>query len=305
MGGTLSTDTTPSGTEPGGPATARVIDAHQHYWRFGEADQSAWRTPAHRAIERDYVPADLAPELTACGVDATVLMQSVDGPAENDRLNDYALAAGTVAGVVGWLPLSDPRAARVEWKRAGTRAWCGVRTLIGRDSLAWLGDPAVVELFGDLAREGLVWDVVPITAEQVAAVTRLAKAVPDLRLVVDHLARPPLDSGGWQPWADQVGELARCPGVALKVSVGVDALTAWSTWRPQVLRRYVAHVLENFGPGRLMLASNWPVVLLRATYAQAWADLTAALVDAGVEAADLTQISGGTAERWYGLGGAR
>jgi L-fuconolactonase len=306
VGGTLSTDTTPLGTaEPGGPATARVIDAHQHYWHFGEADQSAWRTPAHRAIERDYVPADLAPELAACSVDATVLMQSVDEPAENDRLRDYAREAGTVAGVVGWLPLSDPRAARVEWDRAGNPAWCGVRTLIGRDPLAWLGDPAVVELFGDLAREGLVWDVVPITAEQVAAVTRLAEAVPDLRLVVDHLARPPLDSGGWQPWADQVGELARCAGVACKVSVGVDALTAWSTWRPEVLRPYVAHVLSIFGPGRLMLASNWPVVLLRATYAQAWADLTAALVGAGAQAADLIQISGITAERWYGLGGAQ
>ena len=291
MGGTLS--------------ATRVIDAHQHYWRYGEADQSVWRTPAHRAIERDYLPADLTPELASCRVDATVLMQSVDEPAENDRLRDFARAAGTVAGVVGWLPLADPRAARAEWQRAGTDAWCGVRTLIGRDPLAWLGNPDVVELFRDLAQQGLVWDVVPITTEQVAAVTRLAEAVPDLRLVVDHLARPPLDTEGWQPWADQIGELARCPGVACKVSVGVDALTAWSSWRPEVLRPYIAHVLESFGPGRLMLASNWPVVLLRATYAQAWSDLTAALVDAGAEAADLAQIRGGAAERWYGLGGAR
>ncbi len=290
---------------PGGPTTARVIDAHQHYWRFGEADQSAWRTPAHRAIERDYVPADLAPEVPAGGVDATVLMQSVDETCENDRLRDFARAAGTVAGVVGWLPLSDPGAARSEWQRADTSAWCGVRTLIGRDPLAWLDDPAVVELFGDLAREELVWDVVPITAEQVAAVTRLARAVPDLRLVIDHLARPPLDSGAWQPWAGQVDDLARCHGVACKVSVGVDALTAWSSWRPEVLRPYVAHVLERFGPDRLMLASNWPVVLLRATYPQAWADLTAAVVSAGADTADLTQISGVTAERWYRLGGAR
>ena len=299
----MTTNTAATGpAEPGRSATVPVIDAHQHYWRFGEADQSAWRTPAHRAIERDYGPADLAPELSVCGVDATVLMQSVDEPAENDRLRDYARAAGTVAGVVGWLPLSDPEAARAEWQRADTTAWCGVRTLIGRDPLAWLADPAVLDLFGDLAREGLVWDVVPITAEQVAAVARLAETVPELRLVVDHLSRPPLDSGAWQPWADQVAELARCPGVACKVSVGVDALTAWSRWQPEVLRPYVAHVLESFGPGRLMLASNWPVVLLRATYAQAWADLTAALVGAGAQAADLSQITGGTAERWYRLG---
>ena len=282
-----------------------MVDAHQHYWRFGEADQSAWRTPAHSAIERDYSPADLAPELARCGIDATVAMQSVDEPAENDRLARYAGEADTVAGVVGWLPLAHPAAARAEWARAGTPAWCGVRTLVGRDPLAWLSEPAVVGLFTDLAGQGLVWDVVPITADQVAAVTRLAQAVPDLRLVVDHLARPPLDSEGWEPWAGQIAELARCPGVACKVSVGVDALTAWSTWRPKLLRPYVAHVLEHFGPDRLMLASNWPVVLLRTTYAQAWADLVDALVAAGAGAAELAQIRGGTADRWYGLGGRR
>ena len=230
MGGTLTTDTAAFGpAEPGRPATARSSTLTSTTGASGRRTSRRGGPPPTSAIERDYGPADLAPELAACGVDATVLMQSVDEPAENDRLSEYARAAGTVAGVVGWLPLSDPRAARAEWQRAGTRAWCGVRTLIGRDPLGWLGNPAVVELFGDLAREGLVWDVVPITAEQVAAVTRLAEAVPELRLVVDHLARPPLDSGGWQPWANQVGELARCPGVALKVSVGVDALTAWSS----------------------------------------------------------------------------
>jgi L-fuconolactonase len=281
--------------------TGRRIDAHQHYWRMGEADQSAWRTSAHGAIARDYGPQDLAPDLERCGVDATVLMQSVDEAAENDRLAAYAKEASTVAGVVGWLPVQDPTPARHELERAGTEAWRGVRTLIGRDPLEWLGEPDVVALFRDLAAEGLVWDVVPITPEQVAAVLELARAVPDLRLVVDHLARPPLDTGGWDPWAGQVAELASCPGVALKVSVGVDALTAWPAWQPQVLRPYVAHVLEHFGPARLLLASNWPVVLLRTSYAQAWTDLSDAVVAAGAGEDDLAEVRGGTAMRWYRL----
>lgn len=301
----MTTSTTTTGASGERVPTARVIDAHQHYWRYGEADQSVWRTAAHRSIERDYSPADLEPELAGNGVDATVLMQSVDGPEENDRLARYAREAGSVAGVVGWLPLSDPRAARTEWERAGTPQWCGVRTLVGRDPLEWLREPEVLRLFRELAAEGLVWDVVPITPEQVAAVTALARAVEGLRLVVDHLARPPLDTEGWQPWADQVAELARCPGAAVKVSVGVDALTGWSAWRPEVLHRYVAHVLEQLGPERTMLASNWPVVLLRTTYGRAWSDQLDALVAAGASGADLDAVRGGTAERWYGLGGRR
>jgi L-fuconolactonase len=226
-------------------------------------------------------------------------MQSVDEAAENDRLAAYARQTPTVAGVVGWLPLQDPAAARRELERADTYGWRGVRTLIGRDPLEWLDRREVQALFRDLAAQGLVWDVVPITADQVGAVLRLARDVPDLRLVVDHLARPPLDSGGWEPWAGQVADLAACPGVALKVSVGVDALTAWPSWQSEVLRPYVAHVLECFGPDRLMLASNWPVVLLRATYAEAWTDLTDAIAAAG--AADLAEVTGGTAQRWYRL----
>ncbi len=65
--------------------TRWTVDAHQHYWKVA-AQEQAWRTSAHGSIDRDYEPEDLAPDLGAAGVDATVLMQSVDSPEENDRL---------------------------------------------------------------------------------------------------------------------------------------------------------------------------------------------------------------------------
>jgi L-fuconolactonase len=201
--------------------------------------------------------------------------------------------------------VQDAEAARRELDRAGDATWCGVRCLVARDPMEWLASRESVALFREIAARDVAWDVVPVTAEQVEAVLRLADAVPELRIVVDHLARPPLDTGGWQPWADLIGRLAACPGVALKVSVGIDALTAWPQWQPDVLRPYVRHVLESFGPDRLMLASNWPVVLLRASYGQAWTDLRTALVDAGASPDDLARITGGTAQQWYGLSGAR
>lgn len=276
------------------------VDAHHHFWRVAAQEQS-WRTPAHEAIERDYLPEDLQGQLTAAGIDATVLVQSVDGPEENDRLAEFAEQAGTVAGVVGWLPLQDPGSARSELDRACSASWVGVRCLVGRHPLDWLSDPETVELFVELADRGLAWDVVPVTAEQVRSVLRLAEAVPGLRIVVDHLARPPVDTGDWQPWAGQVAELAQCPGVALKVSVGIDVLTAWPVWQPGALEPYVGWALEQFGPHRLMLASNWPVILLRARYGDAWTGLTAALRSHGVSGAELDSVLGGTAVRWYRL----
>lgn len=266
-----------------------IIDAHHHFWQVAAQDQP-WRDDRHHAIARDYTPDDLASELAAAGVDQTVLIQSVDEPAENDRLLKYAAEAPYVGAVVGWLPLQDPVAARAEWKRVGG-AFHGVRCLVGRDPLDWLD----TQLFTELATAGVAWDVVPVTAEQTDAVIGLAEAVPELRIVVDHLGRPPIDSDGWEPWASQLARLAEAPQVAMKVSLGIDLLTALPTW-PGQLDRYVGWAAECFGADRLMIASNWPVVLLEASYQEAWSALRDT-IERCVD--DLPAVLGGTAAHYY------
>jgi L-fuconolactonase len=274
-----------------------VIDAHHHFWRVAAQDQP-WRDDRHGAIARDYAPADLRPELAAAGVDGTVLIQSVDEPTENDRLKAYAVEAPFVHAVVGWLPLSDPAAARAELGRSRNPYLRGVRCLIGRDPLDWLTKPDSVELFKELADAGLSWDVVPVTAAQTAAVTALAHAVPDLRIVVDHLGRPPIDTGGWEPWAGQLKQLSLCPRLAVKVSLGIDLLTALPAW-PADLDRYLRWAVECFGADRLMLAGNWPVVLLRADYQQAWNSLRGAVERVLDDPNELAAVLGGTAAHYY------
>jgi L-fuconolactonase len=274
-----------------------VIDAHHHFWRVA-AQHQPWRDDRHSAIARDYGPADLRPELAAAGVDGTVLIQSVDEPAENDRLAAYAVEAPFVHAVVGWLPLSDPTAARAELERSNNPYLRGVRCLVGRDPLDWLTKPDSIELFRELAEAGLSWDVVPVTAEQTAAVTALAHAVPELRIVVDLLGRPPIDSAGWQPWAGQLEQLSRCPRLALKVSLGIDLLAALPEW-PAGLDRYLRWAVDCFGAERLMLASNWPVVLLRADYQQAWDSLRGAVERVLDDPNELAAVLGGTAAHYY------
>jgi L-fuconolactonase len=140
-----------------------------------------------------------------------------------------------------------------------------------------------------------------VTDAQVEAVVALAGRVPELRIVVDHLARPPLESGDLDDWAVRLAALAGCPNVALKLSIGVDLLASWERWDPAAIAPAVAHAVAAFGPDRLMLASNWPVVTLRADYATAVRDLEAAVVAAGVDEAGLAEVRAGTARRWYRL----
>jgi L-fuconolactonase len=280
-----------------GPMTSGTrIDTHHHFWRT-EAQEQPWRGNAHAALAADFGPADLAPLLEGSGVSSTVLVESVDTAEENDRLAAYAAAFPQVAGVVGWLPLADPDAARAELARADRSRWCGVRCLVARAPLDWLAP----DLMAELAALDLAWDVVPVTDAQVEAVVTLAHQVSDLRIVVDHLARPPLDTGSLDAWSDRLAALAGCPNVALKASVGIDVLSSWERWEPGALAPVVAEAVTVFGPERLMLASNWPVVTLRADYATALDDLDGAVVAAGVDAAGLAEVRVGTALRWYRL----
>jgi L-fuconolactonase len=267
-----------------------IVDAHHHFWQTALQEQS-WRDPAHTELERDFEAIDLAPLLKAANVDATVLIEHVDEPAENDRLAEYA-STSFVAGVVAWLPLASPAEAMAELARIdGHSAVRGIRCLVGRDPLAWLTNPDTLEVMGALAERQWTWDVVVLDDTQAAQVCAVASQLPELRIVVDHLARPPLGSGTWETWTARLSRLAEHPNVALKVSVGLDVLTSW-TWSATELVPCVERAVETFGPGRCMLASNWPVVLMRRGYVETWTDLAAAV-------AHDADVLGDTAARWY------
>ncbi|GAB3250640.1 amidohydrolase family protein [Arthrobacter pigmenti] len=278
---------------------ALTVDSHHHYWT-ATSEKQFLDGGAHDILNRNFGPEQLNPTIKKAGVDTTVIVQSADDSLENDRLNGYALDE-SIGGVVAWLPLSSPSAAQAELSRMEMAKLRGVRCTVADDPLLWLDTAACIALCRELASRRLCWDIVPITNDQMQAVLRLARTVPELNIIIDHLGRPPADMVGWEPWASNIVELAACPNVAMKISVGIDLLSSWTRWDPFSLERYVEWSLENFGPRRLMLASNWPVVLLQASYSQAWADLVS-LVDMHVSSsAEREAVLGGTATDWYGL----
>ena len=75
----------------------------------------------------------------------------------------------------------------------------------------------------------------------------------------------------------------------------------WEHWTLDDLRPYVAHVLEVFGPERLLFGSDWPVCLVAGSYRRVL-DAAIALF-AGLGEAQRDEIFGGTARRAYRLPG--
>ena len=278
-----------------------MIDSHHHFWWTGRHTYT-WPDIAGDSFARDFTPDDLRPELARAGVKGTVLIQvlhQVGG--ETEECLDLCHEVDFVRGVVGWLPLADPDATARDLERLRARGakLVGVRHLISNEpDPRWLLQSGVVESLKLLAAAKVAFDAIPVNAAQFESVLEVAQRLPELKLVINHLGRPPIPEQGWEPWATQIARAAENRSVSIKLSIGLDIIMRWR-WSTDAIRRYSDHVLDLFSPDRVMAASNWPVILLGASYAETWDGITALVAD--LSADERRAVLGGTAKRVYGL----
>jgi L-fuconolactonase len=282
-----------------------LIDAHHHVWDLAARDQPWISGPAMDPIRRSFGVDDLGPEAAAAGVTATVVVQTVADVTETEELLDLAEATPLVAGVVGYVDLAAPdvgeRLDRLRERPSG--GWLvGIRSPVQDEpDPGWLTRPAVLDGLREVARRDLVYDLL-IRAHQLEAARAAVTEVPHGRYVLDHLAKPAIASGGWEPWASDLAALGARGNVSAKLS-GLVTEASWSTWATGDLRPYVEHALAVFGPDRLLFGSDWPVCTLAAPYGRVTA-ATRELV-AGLSTTEQAAVMGGTAVTVYGLAGRR
>jgi L-fuconolactonase len=284
----------------------RVIDTHQHFW-VQDRTHYPWLTEDLGPIFRDYTPADLAPQIEAVGVTDTIIVQASDTYRDTRAMLAQAEANEWVAGVVGWVPLRDPsEAARKldeEWLLHPV--FCGVRHIISLEAdPEWLVRPDVLGGLKVLEERGVPFDVVPEFPLHLRLVPTVARTCERLALVVDHLGKPPLDTGDLSEWATQLRAAARFPNVVAKVS-GLNTAVGRPDWAAEDIVPAIAIAIEAFGVDRLMVASNWPVSAQAGTYEQVWAALLAAFDILGLTDAERSALLATTAERVYRLAGSR
>jgi L-fuconolactonase len=165
----------------------------------------------------------------------------------------------------------------------------------------WLRRPDVRRGIAAVGDAGFACDLLVRTRELPAAVDTV-RALPGLRFVLDHLAKPPIAVGGaaLDAWTDAIRPLGELPNVVAKVS-GLVAEADWTGWTVDDLVPPVRTALETFGPDRLLFGSDWPVCLVAASY-QAVADAAReALARAGLPAAEPEGIFGRNAIAAYRL----
>jgi L-fuconolactonase len=240
------------------------IDAHQHFWRYNDREYG-WMGSAMDALKRDHLPPELEGLLRSAGFDGSVAVQARQVPEETRWLLDLADEYGYIKGIVGWVDLRGPRLREQLEEFAADPKFCGVRHVVHDepDDLFVLRDDFLKGM-ALLAEFDLAYDLL-LFPRQLPAACRLVEMLPGQRFVLDHIAKPAIREGLLEPWASDLRRLAAFPNVFCKAS-GMVTEADWTAWQPVHFRPYLDAVFEAFGPGRMMIGSDWPVCTVSAPY---------------------------------------
>jgi L-fuconolactonase len=281
-----------------------VIDAHQHVWDLTRAHYS-WLDrgsfPIDRTIDFEY----LRPLLVDAGIDHTVLVQSADNRDDTEYMFDVAAHHREVVGVVAWVPLDDPNAAAADLGELRSKPlFVGIRNLIHtRADVEWLLRPDVDESLGLLEKADVPFDLVAVLPRHLELVGEVSTRHPGLRIVIDHLAKPPIkeaqDSGHWQQWRTLLTRAAENPLVFAKVSGLYPSRGDLSDWHANDVAPALDFALETFGADRLMYGGDWPISVLAGGYPKVWGELSNLFNE--LDASERDAILRGTATSFYRL----
>jgi L-fuconolactonase len=290
---------------PGDALPAQRVDAHTHVWELTRRPQP-WIDPQTMAVlHSDHTLTDLRSELQGADVHGAVLVQVLN---DSDETDDY-LWLGTepmIRGVVGWADLLssevETRLDALSNHPSGSRL-VGIRhqALAEPDPAGWLQRVAEGRALAALARRGLTFDLM-FRPEHLSVVHDVTRRHAATTFVLNHAGKVPVATG-WRSaeserWAAAITELATSDNLVCKLS-GLTTMAHLDRWTVADLRPFVDHLLDRFGPDRLMFGSDWPVSLRAGTY-QITVDAVGELL-AALTAPERAAVLGGTAVRTYTL----
>jgi L-fucono-1,5-lactonase len=275
---------------------AMHIDAHQHFWIYNRREYD-WIDEAMASIRRDFLPADLKPQLETNGFQGSVLVQVRQTLEETRWLLELAENNPFILGVVGWVDLRSPRLRAELECFEGKSKLVGIRHIVQGESDDFLLQADFLRGISTLEEFGLSYDIL-IYTKHLPIAAEFVRRFPRQRFVLDHLAKPPIKSGAVDAWARGMRELASFPNVYAKLS-GLVTEADWQAWKPEEVRPYLDVAFECFGPRRLMIGSDWPVCMVSASYTRVVNLVKDYLSAYAVE--EREAVMGGTATKFWRL----
>jgi L-fuconolactonase len=241
------------------------IDAHQHFWHY-TPEEYGWIDDSMSALRRDFLPEELETCLSSGGLSGCVAVQARQCLTETDWLLRLSERYAFIAGVVGWVDLRHPEVEQHLDRYSEHPKFVGVRHVVQDEpDPDFLFGHAFTRGIQEVAARNLSYDIL-IRPHQLGAAIRFANNFPEMRLILDHMAKPEIAGKKLRPWSLQIHELASCSNVWCKVSGMVTE--AEKHWKQEDFVPYLDVVFEAFGCHRVMMGSDWPVCTSVAPYPQ-------------------------------------
>ena len=273
------------------------IDSHQHFWVY-DAVRDAWINDDMKAIQRNFLPTDLAPVLRANNIDGTVAVQASESPEETQFLVDLSSMYALIKGVVGWVDLESDQIEEQLERFRSHKVVKGYRHVIqGEEDPNYLTRPAFLRGIKALTKYGYTYDLL-IHPRHFESTLSCVAQNPEQRFVLDHMAKPAIKVKAFKEWAAFMEKLSTFPNVYCKIS-GLVTEADWENWTIADFQPYIQHVIHCFGKDRVMFGTDWPVCQLAASYEQVIEIVETALVD--FSEAEKAAFFGGNAARFYGI----
>jgi L-fuconolactonase len=275
------------------------VDSHHHFWNYS-VEQYGWISDKMQVLRRDFAPKDLLDQTQSTHIDYVVSVQARQEIQETRFLLDYAKMHSWIRGVVGWVPLAQPAIAKVLDSFQGETLLKGVRHVVQDEPDEKFLDREDFNAGIRLLRSfKLVYDLL-VFGKQLPMTIRFVDRHPNQPFVLDHIAKPVIEANKFdRQWEKDFRELAKRPNVDCKFSALVTEVKD-PEWTVELLKPYWDVALESFGPDRLMFGSDWPVCLLRSSYADWVAAVSVLAKDLNPQ--QQANFWGGNANRAYHLG---
>jgi len=242
------------------------IDSHQHFWKY-DAVRYDWINQSMAVIQRDFLPEDLKPLLSASGIEGCVAVQAQQSATENDFLLSHANQHDFIKGVVGWIDFQADNIQEQLSHYSHFKKMKGFRHVLqGEKQRDFMLRPAFKKGIAALHSFGFTYDIL-IFPDQLGFTKKFLEAFPYQPFVIDHIAKPYIKDKKIDDWKKDITAIAKFEHVSCKVS-GMVTEANWKTWKKEDFKPYLDVVVEAFGVKRLMFGSDWPVCLVAASYAE-------------------------------------
>jgi len=267
-----------------------IVDAHVHLYDPGVI-RYAWMKDKAQ-LDRKRLMAELDAARGPVEIEQLVWVEVGADPGQHLQepsfVDGLARADARIGAMIASAPLENGASVTPDLEKLAAHGLTrGIRRLLQDEpDPEFCLRPGFIEGVRLLERFDLAFDIC-IYHHQLAGALDLVRRCPEVRFVLDHIAKPGVRDGLLDPWREQLRELARLPNVVCKLS-GVITEADHEHWTREQLRPYLDHVVECFGLDRVLFGSDWPVSEQSHGYAT-WIDILEEVL-AGCSEAELRRV---------------